>query len=61
MDIKRIIGYIASVIIGIGFIIMAISDTLHNEIASVLQAILGVIFIIIGIKKVIELQKKIII
>ncbi len=58
MDIKKIIGYIASVIIGIGFIIMAISDTLHNNIASVLQVILGVIFIIVGIKKVIELQKK---
>lgn len=58
MDIKKIVGYIATVVIGIGFIIMAISDTLHNEIASILQAILGLIFIILGIKKVIELRRK---
>lgn len=58
MDIKKIIGYIATVIIGIGFIMMAVSDTLHNQIASILQAILGVIFIILGIKKVIEELKK---
>lgn len=53
MDVKRIVGYIATVVIGIGFIIMAVSDTLHNEISSILQAILGLLFIILGIKKVI--------
>lgn len=53
MDVKRIVGYIATVVIGIGFIIMAISDALHNEISSILQAILGLLFIILGIKKVI--------
>lgn len=58
MDVRKIIGYIATVIIGIGFIIMAISDTLHNEISSILQAISGLIFIILGIKKVIELRRK---
>lgn len=58
MDVRKIIGYIAAVIIGIGFIIMAISDTLHNEISSILQAISGLIFIILGIKKVIELRRK---
>lgn len=58
MDVKRIVGYIATVVIGIGFIIMAISDTLHNEISSILQAILGLLFIILGIKKVIELRRK---
>lgn len=52
------VGYIATVVIGIGFIIMAISNILHSEIASILQAILGLIFIILGIKKVIELQRK---
>lgn len=58
MDVRKIIGYIATVIIGIGLIIMAISDTLHNEISSILQAISGLIFIILGIKKVIELRRK---
>lgn len=58
MDIKKIVGYIVTIVIGIGFIIMSISDTLHNEIASILQAILGLIFIILGIKKVIELRKQ---
>lgn len=58
MDVKRIVGYIATVVIGIGFIIMAISDALHNEISSILQAILGLLFIILGIKKVIELRRK---
>lgn len=58
MDVRKIIGYIASVIIGIGFIIMAISDTLHNEISSILQVISGLIFIILGIKKIIELRRK---
>lgn len=58
MDIKKIVGYIVTIVIGIGFIIMSISDTLHNEIAFILQAILGLIFIILGIKKVIELRKQ---
>lgn len=58
MNVKKIVGYIASVVIGIGFIIMSISNTLHNDIASILQAILGLIFIILGIKKVIELRKQ---
>lgn len=58
MEQKKTIGYIAAVIIGIGFIIMAVSDTLHNQYASIIQAILGVIFIIFGIKKIIEEQKK---
>lgn len=58
MDKKKIVGYIATVVIGIGFIIMTISDMLHNEIVSILQAILVLIFIILGMKKVIELRIK---
>lgn len=58
MDVKKIVGYIATIIIGIGFIIMAISDILHSEIASILQSILGLIFIVLGIKKVLELRKQ---
>lgn len=58
MDKKKIVGYSATLVIGVGFIIMAISDTLHNEIISILQVILGLIFILLGIKKIIDLQKK---
>ena len=58
MNMNKFIGYIAAIIIGAGFILMAISDTLHSSVASVLQAFLGIIFIVFGTKKEIEELKR---
>jgi hypothetical protein len=40
---RKIIGYAAVIVIG--FIMMAVSNTLNSEVASVLQAVLGAVFI----------------
>ncbi len=53
----KILGYISVIIIGIGFIMMAVTKTLGNETASVLQAILGVVFIIAGIDRIVKETK----
>lgn len=55
---QKIIRYIAAAIIGIGFIIMAVSNTLHNETVSVLQGILGAAFIAVAIIKIISEYKR---
>lgn len=48
MSINKLIGYIAVIIIGIGFIMMAMSNILRSEIASFLQGLLGGVFIVSG-------------
>lgn len=58
MNMNKVIGYIATIIIGVGFIIMAASNTLHSETASVIQAVLGAFFIAIAIIKIISEPKK---
>lgn len=56
---RKIIGYIGTAIIGVGFIMMAASNTLKSEVASVLQTILGVVFIVASVIKIIyECKKK---
>ncbi|MCM1186958.1 MAG: hypothetical protein NC251_07745 [Lachnoclostridium sp.] len=55
---QKIIGYIAAAVIGVGFIMMAVSNTLHNETASVLQGILGAAFITVAMIKIISEYKK---
>ena len=55
---QKVIGYIAAAIIGVGFIMMAVSNTLHNETMSVLQGILGTAFIAVAIIKIISEYKK---
>lgn len=55
---KGIVGYIGIAIIGIGFIMMAASDASQSQAAPILKAILGIIFIILGIKRAVgELRK----
>ncbi|MDD3369092.1 MAG: hypothetical protein PHP50_09445 [Lachnospiraceae bacterium] len=49
---RKVLGYIGVIIIGVGFILMAAANTLHSEIVSVLQAVLGVVFIVAAIKKI---------
>lgn len=51
MRINKLIGYVAVIVIGVGFIIMAMSDILRNEIASILQGLLGGTFIVLGLYK----------
>lgn len=51
MSISKVISYIAVIVIGVWFIIMAIGNTLRSEIASILQGLLGGIFIILGLYK----------
>lgn len=48
MSINKLIGYIAVIIIGIGFIMIAMSNILKSEIASFLQGILGGVFVVLG-------------
>lgn len=55
---RKVLGYIGVIIIGVGFILMAAANTLHSEIASVLQAVLGVVFIVAAIKKIWSEQRK---
>lgn len=55
---NKIIGYAAAIIIGIGFIMMAASNTLNSEVASVLQAVLGAVFIVAGIIKIVSELKR---
>ena len=49
MSISKVISYI--VVIGVWFIMMAIGNTLRSEIASILQGLLGGVFIILGLYK----------
>lgn len=51
MSISKVISYIAVIVIGAGFIIMAISNILRSEIASILQGLLGGVFIVSGLYK----------
>ena len=51
MSINKIISYIAVIVIGVGFIMMAISNMLRSEIASILQGLLGGVFIVLGLYK----------
>lgn len=53
MSISKVISYIAVIVIVIGvwFIMMAIGNTLRSEIASILQGLLGGVFIILGLYK----------
>ena len=51
MSISKVISYIAVIVIGVWFIMMAIGNTLRSEIASILQGLLGGVFIILGLYK----------
>lgn len=51
MSISKLIGYVAAMIIGIGFIIMAMNNVLGSEIVSILQCLLGGVFIVSGLYK----------
>lgn len=55
---RKVVGYIGVIIIGVGFILMAAGNTLHSEMASVLQAVLGVVFIVAAIKKICSEKRK---
>ncbi|MCM1468082.1 MAG: hypothetical protein NC086_08035 [Alistipes sp.] len=55
---QKIIEYIAAAIIGVGFILMAVSNALQNETASALQGILGAVFIAAAMIKIISEYKK---
>ena len=39
MSISKVISYIAVIVIGVGFIMMAMGNTLRSEIASILQGV----------------------
>lgn len=54
MDSQKFFVYIAAIVIGIGFIMMAIDNTLGNATISLVQGILGIIFILVGSYKSIE-------
>lgn len=49
---RKVVGYIGVIIIGVGFILMAAGNTLQSESASILQAMLGAVFIVVAIKKI---------
>ena len=49
MSISKVISYIAVIVIGVWFIMMAIGNTLRSEIASILQGLLGGVFIILTV------------
>ena len=51
MSISKVISYIAVIVIGVWFIMMAIGNTLRSEIASILQGLLGGVFIILCLYK----------
>lgn len=51
MSISKVISYIAVIVIGVWFIMMAIGNTLRSEIASILQGLSGGVFIILGLYK----------
>jgi len=54
----KILGYISVIIIGIGFIMMAVTNTLGSEIASVLQAVMGVVFVMAATVRIVKETKK---
>lgn len=54
----KILGYISVIIIGIGFIMMAVTNTLGSEIASVLQAVMGVVFVMAAAVRIVKETKK---
>lgn len=51
MSSNKLIGYVAVIVIGVGFIMMAMSDILRSKIASILQGLLGGTFIVSGLYK----------
>ena len=51
MSISEVISYIAVIVIGVWFTMMAIGNTLRSDIASILQGLLGGVFIILGLYK----------
>lgn len=55
---RKVVRYIGVIVIGVGFILMAAGNTLHSEIASALQAVLGVVFIVAAIKKIWSEKRK---
>ena len=55
---KKLISYIGIILIGIGFVMMALGNVLGNEIATVSQAVCGVLFIIVGTAKCVSETKK---
>lgn len=58
VDARKMVGYLLVIITGVGTILMSVYDVFDNRIAAILQLVIGIVFIYLGIKKIIDLQNE---